>query len=79
MLKDVTTHRIHKSNQACFLLPWEAPRDNCPYTHNYTRVGIPRKDHKKGTLVDILTVRLDNLRKMVNNTDLPRGVWITIS
>ena len=71
-----TTHRIIKSNQPCFLIPWEAPRDGCPYPHNYTRVGIPHSVDRKGDRATILVVRLDNLRKQVDNTELPKGQWV---
>lgn len=75
----VTTHRIIKSNQLCFLIPWEAQKSVCPYPHNYTRVGIPRKTPKNGRQVDIQLVRLDNLRKQVDNTILPKGQWIHLN
>jgi hypothetical protein len=79
MLTHTTTHRIVKSNQLCFLLPWEAPRDTCPYPSNYVMVCLPRKLPKGGNQVDMQVVRLDNLRKQVDNTTLPKGKWIHLT
>lgn len=73
----MTHYYLHKSNQNCSLLPYQASSEVRPYPSGYERVVVEReKPTKTGRVVDVLVVRADSLRKRINNATLPKGTWI---